>query len=99
MINEISRGDMYNVKYLYPVHANGILETKYLLTCLQKLLDGPYANDDYFAFLQDTFTHTHTHTHKCTQPIVITPEGNQYWLSTEDVLAKGVPEDEVENFK
>ena len=33
------------------------------------------------------------------QPIVITPEGSKYWLSTEDVLAKGVPENEVENFK
>jgi hypothetical protein len=33
------------------------------------------------------------------QDIVITPEGNKYWLSTEDVLAKGVPENEVENFK
>lgn len=41
--------------------------------------------------------HTHTLTH--VQPIVITPEGNKYWLSTEDVLAKGVPENEVENFK
>ena len=48
-----------------------------------------------------THKHTNTHTHKLVhiQPIVITPEGNKYWLSKEDVLAKGVPENEVENFK
>ncbi len=39
------------------------------------------------------------HTRTLAQPIVITPEGNKYWLSTENVLAKGVPENEVENFK
>lgn len=33
------------------------------------------------------------------EPIVITPEGSPFWLSTEDVLAKGLPESEVENFK
>lgn len=33
------------------------------------------------------------------QPVVITPEGNPHWLSTEDVLAKDLPESEVENFK
>lgn len=33
------------------------------------------------------------------EPIEITPEGNPYWLSSEDILAKGLPESEVENFK
>ena len=33
------------------------------------------------------------------QPIVISPEGSPHWLSREEVLAKGIPEGEVENFK
>ncbi|XP_064384704.1 uncharacterized protein LOC135333633 [Halichondria panicea] len=33
------------------------------------------------------------------EPVVITPEGSPFWLSTEDVLAKGLLENEVENFK
>ena len=44
-------------------------------------------------------THMHVLTHTHTQPVVITPEGNPRWLSDEDVLAKGLPESEVENFK
>jgi hypothetical protein len=31
--------------------------------------------------------------------VVITPEGNPFWLSTEEVLSKGLPDSEVENFK
>lgn len=31
--------------------------------------------------------------------VVITPEESPFWLSSEDVLAKGVPEGEVENYK
>ena len=33
------------------------------------------------------------------QPIVISPEGSPHWLSREEVLAKGIPDGEVENFK
>ena len=43
--------------------------------------------------------HTHTHLYIFIQPVVITPEGSPFWLPTEEVLAKGLPESEVENFK
>ena len=34
-----------------------------------------------------------------TQPVVISPEGNPHWLPVDEVLAKGLPESEVDNFR